>query len=117
MTYVICHLYNMTLYVIYDILSICHMTHDINDICQYGCLKKPQAINNPASECKFIYNLILNYIMKFFRKWHFLSIILEILCILDSGLPNHKSPKKTQSNLQHSPARSKLVIVGLTHTQ
>ena len=53
------------------------MTHDINDICQYRCPKKPQDINNPASECKFIYNLILNYKMQLFKKWHFLSIIFE----------------------------------------
>ena len=53
------------------------MAYGINNICQYGCLKKPQDITNPASECKFINNLILNYKMHFFKKWHFLSIISE----------------------------------------
>ena len=56
----------MTLYVIYDILSICHMTYEINDICQYGCPKKPQDINNPVSKCYFINNFILDYKMPFF---------------------------------------------------
>ena len=53
------------------------MAHDNNDICQYWCLKKPQDINNRASECKFMYNLILNYKMQFFKLWHFLSTIFE----------------------------------------
>jgi hypothetical protein len=43
---------------------------DPADMC--GCLKKPHDISNPASECKFIYNHILNYKMKIF-----LSIIFE----------------------------------------
>ena len=67
----------MTLYVIYDILSICHMTYEINDICQYGCPKKPQDINNPVSKCYFINNFILDYKMPFFLKWHFFAIFFE----------------------------------------
>jgi hypothetical protein len=44
------------------------MTHDINDICKYGCLKKPQDVNNPAYKYKFIYNLISNYKMQFSKN-------------------------------------------------
>jgi hypothetical protein len=55
------------------------MIYDINDICQYGCLKKPQDIKNPASDCKFLYSLILNYKMQVFKKCHFFSIIFENL--------------------------------------
>jgi hypothetical protein len=69
--YDICHISSIW----YDI--ICHMTYYINDICQYGCLKKPQVISNPASECKLIYKILINYKMHFFKKWHFLSIIFE----------------------------------------
>jgi hypothetical protein len=52
-----CFVYDMSC-VIYDISSICHMTYDILDICQIGCLKKPQDLSNQASNCKSIYNLI-----------------------------------------------------------
>jgi hypothetical protein len=92
MTYIICHLYNMTLYVIYDILCICPMTLDINDLCQYGCLKDPPDINNSASECIFIYKHILNYKMQFFKTSHFLSIIFWksfVYLILDFRIVNH----------------------------
>ena len=37
------------------------MAYVINKSCQYGCQKKPQDLSNQASNCKLMYNLILNF--------------------------------------------------------